>query len=420
MCLCRHLASVKLAIILILILTVLSLIGTFLVPVKLFHSWWFFTPGVLLMLNILICTISRCKRIRTLIKGGRINQPESFFTNSENKSEAIIYELPQIKIFSIIENTLNSQGYRVRSESEEDQIYLAADKNRYFKFGTFASHISLILFVLAYIIGSCFGFRDNNFIVAEGETREVGHNTDLSLKLVSFTDEYYSDNTPKDFRSQVILYKSGQEVDQDSIRVNQPLIYKGTRFYQSFFGPAIKIKVEEKEKLLFQGNIALGDIVQSQGYQRYAGNLDLTEKKITIRFIGSATNIVDQMIPKGKIAVEVLQEGEQIGLALLEKTLPLQIGDLEFTYQDDAQYSGFQVSRDPGNFLIWIASSLFIIGITLVLFFVYRQLWLLIQKDSAGSRVYFRMSSQKGLDNRVELKKIVKAIDKVLSESDNT
>jgi cytochrome c biogenesis protein len=179
--------------------------------------------------------------------------------------------------------------------------------------------------------------------------------------------------------------------------------------------------VKENGDILFQGNVSLPGIVQSQWYRRYAGYLDLAEKKISVRFISSATNFIDPMIPKGQLAAEVRQEGKQLGLSLLEKEVPIEIGGLEFTYQNDAQYSGFQVSRDPGNMLIWIASSLFIIGITLVLFFVHRQLWILIQQSgTGGSRVYFRMFSPRGFNNNIELKRIIRAIGKELSEADKT
>jgi cytochrome c biogenesis protein len=415
----RVFSSVRLAVTLILVLTCSSLIGTFVAPVEFFHSGWFLAPGILLVVSILICNMNRWKNIRALISGGKVKQPEHFFTESESKCETVDCQLSPVRASPKVASALRTRGYRVRSENEGDRVYLAADKNRYFKLGTYASHLSLILFVLAYIIGTGFGFRDTSFTIAEGQTKEVGHSTGLSLSLISFTDEYYSDNTPKDFRSQVILYKNGQEMDQALIRVNQPLIYEGTRFYQSFFGPAVGIRVTENGGLIFQGNVALSLITESQGYRRYAGYLDLTGENISVRFTSSAINFADPMIPAGHLAVEIRQEGEQVGFDLLDRETPLEIAGLEFTYQNDAQYSGFQVSRDPGNMLIWIASSLLLIGMTLVLFFVHRQLWVLIrQSGTDGSRVYLRMLGRRGFNNSIESEKIVSAIDKELSRGD--
>jgi cytochrome c biogenesis protein len=90
--------------------------------------------------------------------------------------------------------------------------------------------------VLAYIIGSTLGFRESAFIVAEGDTTEVGYDTGLSLELISFTDSYYDDGTPSDYNSEVVLYKDGVEVARTAIRVNHPLTYEGIAFTNRFSG----------------------------------------------------------------------------------------------------------------------------------------------------------------------------------------
>ena len=417
----RLFSSIKLALVMILVMTCLSLIGTFFAPVEFFHTWWFLTPGMLLMLNILVCSINRWKNIRAILRGGEVRQPDSFYTGSDSNAEIVDIRLHSSDIIPVVETTLQKQGYRIRIESAPACIYLAADKNRYFKLGTYVSHFSLLLFVLAFIIGSSLGFRDNNFVVIEGETQEVRHNTGISISLVSFIDEYYADGTPKDYRSKVILYKNGQEVRQALIRVNHPLKYAGVRFYQSFFGPAIRIRLEQNGDTIYQGNVALMGVSSSQGFQRFVGYLKLPESGFTFRFLSSAINAPDPMIPAGQLALEIRRNGSQIGLDLLSKEIPLGIADIECIYQEDIQFSGFQVSRDPGNFLVWIASSLFVIGIILVLYFAYRQMWILIQPLSPEkSRIFIRLTSQPGSSNAAELKRIIRVIKKEGGEDQST
>lgn len=412
----RLFSSMKLAVILLLMISGLSLMGTFIAPVRFFQTWWFLAPGILLMLNIIICSINRWKSIKAILQGGKIKQPESFFTAAGNKAETIDSHLSPAEVSPLLENTLKRQGYRVRSDNAADGVCLAADKNRYFRLGTYLSHLSLIIFVLAYLIGSIFGFRDTNFIVIEGETREVGHNTALSLNLISFTDEYYTDNTPMDYRSEVVIYENGQEADRSLIRVNHPLAYAGIRFYQSFFGPAVRIQLKQNGMDILYGNVALAGISRSQGYQRPSGYLDIAEAGLSLRFISPAVNAPDPMIAKGQLAVEVRQNDKQIGIGVLEKEIPLEIGDMELTYQEDIQFSGFQVSHDPGNILIWIASTLFFAGMIMVLFFPYQQLWLYLQSLSSGkTRIFLRLMTRRGFSNTEESKRIRGAIEKSTS-----
>ncbi|NLO35861.1 MAG: cytochrome c biogenesis protein ResB [Clostridiaceae bacterium] len=408
-------ASMKLAVILLLIITSLSLFGTFFAPVAFFHTGWFLVPGFLLMLNILVCSFNRWQRIKTLLQGGKVRQPEAFWSSTEGNSMMTDLPCMTASLAAMTSDVLKKRGYRVRSESCSEIVYLAADKNRYFKLGTYVSHLSLVLFVLAFLIGSAFGFRDTGFIVAEQETRFVGHDTGLSLNLLSFTDAYYEDQTPMDYRSEVVLYKNGQLVKQAVIRVNHPLNYEGTRFYQSFFGPAVRIKFRQASQDDLTISVALPAVSASQGYQRPVGSLVLESAGLSFRFIGSAVNATDKIVPKDQLAVEIWQKNTQTGIHILEKGKPAKASGIEITYLEDIQFSGFQVSRDPGNTLIWIASSLFVLGMIAVLFFVHLQLWIQIKPLPTGkSRIYLRLAAPRGFSQAEEMTRTLEAIKRTV------
>ncbi len=240
----RLFGSVRFAVILILTITGLSLLGALLVQVpsgaandpqayiiwvetvarskvgiwapflsalrlfNVFRSPWFIIASSLLMLNILVCSLNRWRGISLSIRGGVVKQGEKFYLTGKTQAELKNTQVPVAEAAKISEKILRGRGYRTRIESDKDKIYLAADKNRFYRLGTYFSHFSLILFVLAFIAGNYFGFRDLNFAVPEDSFREVGHDTGLSLKLVSFVDEYYENGRPKDYRSDVILYEN--------------------------------------------------------------------------------------------------------------------------------------------------------------------------------------------------------------------
>lgn len=410
----RFFSSIKLALILILVIGAFSLVGAFLPDIDMFHSWWFLGAGALLTLNIFVCSVNRWSNIRNSLNGGAIKQKDTFYTTGNSRAEISAVPQGHAEAAKIPGKVLRQHGYRVRVENDKDHTYIAADKNRYFRLGTYVSHLSLILLVLAYILGSYLGFRNLDFTIAEGETREIGYNTGLAVKLISFVDEYYPDNTPKDYRSEVILYENGQEVRQAQVRVNYPLSYKGVRIYQSFFGSAVRMQIRQGDIILFQGNVPLDNVIESQGIQRYVGFIEMPGTGLTIRLIGSAVNASDPMIPRGQLAVDMRQNGTQVGLKLAQKGVPVTINDTEFTYQADTRFSGFQVSSDPANVFIWIASSLFILGISLVFYFPYRQIWVLSKSQTAGNtQMLIRMGAAKGF-NASELESLAKEIRKNL------
>ncbi|MEE8598062.1 MAG: cytochrome c biogenesis protein ResB, partial [Dehalococcoidales bacterium] len=337
-----------------------------------------------------------------------------FYTTGNTRAELSTMLVPVVEAARILEKVLRVRGYRTRAESDENNVYIAADKNRYYRLGTYFSHFSLILFVLAFITGSYFGFRDSDFTVPVGTNREVGYDTGLSLKLISFVDEYYDNGMPKDYRSQVVLYEKGQSVKQALIRVNHPLVYKGVRFYQAYFGLAVKMLVrDENGRDIFNDNVPLDSSCYIQGYEYYEGLFDLPEAGLSIRLISSAVNADAPMIPVGQLAVDVRQGNEHIDLGLVELGTPSVVGGLEFTFLKESKYSGFQVSRDPTNMLIWIASTLFIIGICAVLYFPYRQVWVLYQPlGHENSCLLIRMLAPRSFSSTSELNTLANQMEK--------
>ncbi|MDD4924818.1 MAG: cytochrome c biogenesis protein ResB [Dehalococcoidales bacterium] len=414
----RLFSSAKLAIALILIITALSIIGIF-TSAELFSSWYFITAGTLLMLNILICNINRWKGIQKYLKGSRIKQSEDFFIGQDKTPEIIDISHDSTAVYEAVKSIFQKKHYRLRIENDADNTYIAADKNRFFILGTYLSHLSIILLVLAYIIGSTLGFHESDFIVVEEETKDVGYDTGLSLNLISFTDSYYDDGTPSDYRSEVILYKDGLEVTRTTIRVNYPLSYEGIRFYQSFFGPATAIEVTKDGATLFAGNIALYGSFASYGYYRNIGFIDIEESRLSLAIITPSFNTTDPMIPEGQLAVLAYKDGEELGVHLLQKMTPLEIDDVILTYLSDSQYSGFQVKNDPGNALVWIACSLFIIGLAMVFYFPHSQIWLLIKNTSPGHcRLFVRVMASKAFNNANALKELISTIENNINNDD--
>ena len=418
----RLFSSARLAIVLILIIAVLSIIGIF-TSADLFSSWYFIAIGALLMLNILICNINRWKGIQKYLEGGRIKQSEDFF-NKQDKTTAIRdLQYDATEVSQAAKSILQKRGYRLRLEKDHDDTYIAADKNRFFILGTYLTHLSIILLVLAYIIGSTLGFRESAFIVAEGATEELGYDTGLSLQLISFTDSYYEDGTPSDYNSEVILYNDGVEVVRTAIRVNYPLNYEGIRFFQSFFGPAAVIQATKNGETVFSDNLALYRSFDSYGYYRNIGFIDIEESKLSLAIITPSFNAPDPMIPEGQLAVLAYKDGVELGVHLLQKMTPLEIDDVILTYESEAQYSGFQVKSDPANALVWIACSLFIIGLAMVFYFPHSQMWLLIKSISPGnSRLLVRVKDSKtfnNTDNTAALNDSVSGIEKRLKEDNS-
>ena len=364
-----------------------------------FHSPWFLIAGGLLMINILFCTMNRWNSIYLVMRGGKVKPAREFFSKGTDRKELSISETPD-KAGMMITDILKQRHYRVRTQDSSQVINIAADKNRFSSLGTLFTHLSLIIFVLGFVITGFWGFRDVFFVVAESTINDVGHNTGLSLELKSFEDEYWPNGSPKDFRSQVVLYDEGQEVKQSMVRVNSPLSYRGVNFYQATFGTAAKIQVSYAGQMLYDDTVALTQMLGDADVQRPAGLVDLPQVNKAVGLLGPAPNGIDPIIGQQQLGILLYNAGEEnpIVTGVLETGMPRELEGLQFTFVSGAQYSGFQVSRSPGTAFIWIACGLIIVGLCLVYYFPVRQAWVLVEpKETGKSQVILRFTGKSGL-----------------------
>ena len=75
-----------------------------------------------------------------------------------------------------------------------------------------------MIILLGAFLSATTGFKDAQFAATVGDKVEVGHNTGLAVELQSFQEAYYPDGSPKDYASDLVLYKDGQEVQHETVR----------------------------------------------------------------------------------------------------------------------------------------------------------------------------------------------------------
>ncbi len=379
-----------------------------------FRSPLFLGVGILLMLNILCCTVNRWHSIKSMLRRGTISTDVSYYQNAP-----FIY-LASSKLsatVSSINNVLVRHRYRICSKESGDSVYIYADKYRCSPAGTLVSHLSLILLFIGLLLGNYLGFSNDNFIVTEGTVQEVGYNTGLSLELLSFEADYWDDGVPRDYRSKVIVYQDGRQVTQNIIRVNHPLMYSGVHFYQSFFGQAVGMKVRTTDGVeILDRSIALTGTMNVEPFQRPVGKLDLPGTGLTAYLIAPAVNIYDPVLMDGQIGIELYRNNstELLYWTVMNKDSPVVFEEMEFIYSEDRSFSGFKVKSTPGIWSVWLAFGFFIVGIIPVLFFPSRYMRIMIKPDNEGTKVFVRFSGQHTTDIETEREGFYKALNIVV------
>jgi cytochrome c biogenesis protein len=363
--------------------TIFDKLGLF----SVFSSIWFRALAVGLTTSILACSAKRAPTLWKAAVHPRTRMTDTFF-ESAPYSETLTTPATAGDALDQTRAVFRANRYRTVVDAGDKRsrvTHLYVDQFRWAPFGTVIAHLAVVVILAGGMVGSMFGYRDEGFAVPVGSTVQVGGGTGLSVKVTSFSDSYYESGAPSDYATTLVLYRDGAEVANKTIRVNDPLDYDGTAFYQSFFGPAAVMQVTDSA-----GNAVFADGVpllwSSDDDQRRIGRFTLDEAGIMVYVVGAASGRVDPVIRAGQMQLEIYRAGadQPFAIEVLSQGQPLAIGDLTYTFQREQQYTGLIVARDPGQTLVWIGALALVLGVFLVFMFPNRRIWVAVRARPDG------------------------------------
>jgi cytochrome c biogenesis protein len=367
-----------------------------------------------LTISLIACSVHRLPgMIRTSTKP-RVDVGPAFFEHAP-QHEAIVVRHTAAETRALIEGVLQGHHYRTLTV-EDDAIHLYADRWRWAPFAGLIGHLSLVVILLGAIIGGTFGFRDSNFTIAEGATLPVATEAGLTIRLLDFTDTYDTrTGAPSDYASQVVLYKYGTEVDRHTIRVNDPLRYGETTFYQAFFGSAAVMTVKDAD----------GTTLVSEGvplaWRTTADNRPIGSFAIPgSNYVGWVIGTLgggDTLVKPGQMQLELYAAGDggRVGEAVVDQGKATELAGLTFTFERESQFTGLSVARDPGVGLVWLGSLLLFVGFVIRFTMPHKRLWARIVPRPNGAVVGVASLGSKEVALGTEFESLVNDIRRALA-----
>ena len=385
---------------------ILSLLGLF----DMFHSWWFRALILLLVVNIIVCSIDRLKATWKIIftRSPRFNVARFRRFNSKaeynhNGAAALLKDryLPVI-----------SRRFRYhRTEDTDKGFAIYAEKGRLTRLGVYVVHLSVVVLLIGGLIGSIFGYE--GFInLAPGDsarTIRLRHNNQVlplgfEIRCDDFNVEFYDNGAPKEFRSSLSILKEGKVVEQKDIIVNDPLRYEGINFFQASYGKLTPNEVilnftSQATGMIYSQTAAIGvPVVIPEKLGTFTLREFTRQANFKGRPIGQA--FIGDLTPNNDKPVEV--------------TLPLKFpsfdkmrkGQVFITVTDfvPRYYTGLQVSSDPGVWVVYAGFILMIIGIYITFFMSHQQICVEVTPLDQKSQVMVAGTSNKnkmGMQKRV-------------------
>ncbi|WP_051259429.1 cytochrome c biogenesis protein ResB [Schaalia suimastitidis] len=371
---------------------ILDTLGAF----HIFTSIAFYVVVAALALSIIACTTHRIPELVERQYHPRTHVAPRFFDKARYRATIeTSASLEQTR--RIVESTARAAQWRVLPSDKDSERGLYVDQHAWSGIGTVLAHTAFVLILGAFVISSTYGV-DEEVIVPVGSSVDIGHDTGLAVYAHSFTDTYTPEGQPLDYVSDVSILRGGEEIDRQEIRVNSPMTVGKYRLHQASFGHAVDIVATKgASQILFEGAVA--QAWTSEDGRDVYGRVDLSDGTIVV-VATAASGQMDSTIPPGVALFEIHADESSGAVARGQASqgASVSVGDYTFTFVREREYTAFTLRHDPGAVLMWIASALLIIGMTITFAFQYRRAWIRIDEAGNPQRQEVRLGAVSRLD----------------------
>ena len=396
-----------------------------------YHAWWFVTLLLLVSLSIVAASIQRFPNSWRYF-ARPYKSPDESFRRTLGTQKRIAIEDEEAGVLAAA-RALRKQGLKEELVITNERVSLFAERNRISEMAVYVVHASLLLIFLGGIVDGLFGWRgmvsltegqvSNQIAMKDGRVRSLP----FAVRCDGAGQENYNDGTPKRWWSKLAVVEKGQEIQRKEIVVNDPLVYRGIRFYQASYGANGKV-----DKLSLTATPTKG-AGTAKPISLSLNESALLDADTTVRFVEF---IPDYVVRDGQVytrseqvenpAVHFIVQSRQSGKSI-NVWLPPIAGFAEnalSSYSFDVQdlkmgyFTGLEVSHEPGQWAVWSGVILMGVGLAFVFYMVHVRFWVVPVRDAAGrlalwvggtankNRDVFEQRFQKLVDEiKAELKK---------------
>jgi len=407
-------ASVKLAIVLLIILAAAAVIGTLLpqgeaapfyfqhypAPLSrlilafqldnLYSSYWFVGLLLALGVNLVVCSLKRLPK--TLKKVLNPPRPDELrLPNLKLKAE-IISPLPPQAAAAKAEGELGRLGRVIQGGADDNseaggRTVLFVQSGRFTRLGAYVIHLAILTFFAAGLTTAVWGFKGfvniyegqsaDSIVLRQGRVMDL----DFQIRLDKFIFETYPGGAPKTYQSNLSFLKNGQVAGQAQVLVNRPAAFEDLTFYQTSYGQGLGQWLDLV--VTFADGTKRTARLKAQGHEHVPrlGRLEIVDFTPNLKGIGPGVRL--SLMRPGAEEAEVFWVISRPPYQM-RRGAPEQI---RMTGFDGRYYTGLQANYDPGVGFVWIGGILMLLGLAVTFFGNHRRYWLEISPCPEGSRI---------------------------------
>ena len=389
-----------------------------------FRSWWFIALLFIFTANLVICSIERLPKIWKVVKEPvKPLTPERL--NALSIKREIILKEKVDKASDHAGAVLKKYGFRNAVRKEDKGVQLYAEKGRYSRLGVYVTLLSILLILAGAVIGMLFGFNAS-LNLPEGISSGIAYKNSgmkiplgFEIRCDNFNVSFYDNSdTPKSYKSRLTILENGSEVIKKVIDVNNPLHYKGITFYQASYG------YSPRADSIFQFAVTSNNGTKENVNVKFGESFTIPGTSVTGKVLDFSPAIAldesgklytyEEMMLNPAAFVEFSENGtmkyRQWILVRSPQTWKVADGMIEFKHLWGAQYTGLQVRKDPGVWVVYLGCLIMAMGLYTSFFMGHCRVWIWVRAEEGGSKVVIAGSVNK---NKISFEQ---KIDKITKE----
>ncbi|MCL4478071.1 MAG: cytochrome c biogenesis protein ResB [Deltaproteobacteria bacterium] len=434
----RFFSSVKLAVFIILVIVATSIIGTVIqqgLPTQayiqqfgetgyrilnffdifdMYHSLWFELLLILLIVNVIVCSLERLPSIFKMFSDPKLQIPLNGFDSFKDK-QTIKYEGQPEQIVDSLKNKLKMIYKEPIHTTTKDGDFLYLEKGRFVRFGPYVTHLSLILVFIGVLVGAFYGF-DGYVNLSPGDSTKVVQslrgskmiNLPFTITCNKFNVEFYNSGVPKAYKSDLSLFINSNVVAHKVIDVNQPLTYKGITIYQASYGQTgasnFDLIVDDKQ------NDEKDNVLLNLNQSYHVGNNSyIRVLDYSANYQGFGPTILVGVYKGNKLKNTTIYLAKYPDFHGAEAIDGYKI---QFVKANTSFYTGLQVAKDPGSYYVATGAILLVIGLIMSFFGYRRRIWIFVSSEKTGNLLIAGVSDRNKVSFEYEFSNLVNEIKK--------
>jgi cytochrome c biogenesis protein len=390
--------------------------------IDVYHTWWFTSLLGLLCVNSLTCFYKRFPAVWRSMRQDRVSVALSFIQGMKQHTELKVMSSTE-QVGERILRLLAEKGYRVLVKNDPGDLTIYATKGIMGRVGAHMAHLSATVIVLGGLLGSTYGFQEFG-VCLEGQTYHIPRGN-FDLRIDKFWIDYHENGSVKSYNSILTVVDEGAPKVTKTITVNDPLVYKGIWFYQSSYGDAwdqievarVNIKEKATDKVLKTVDL---EWKKEKAVEGLPIKITMTDFVADFAFNSNEKKVFSKSAehsnPAVRLAVDEKSSIQATPWIFYHYPDLFEVKDSSYQYEligyQPKKFTGLQIAKNPGVKIVWIGSTMLVVGMTLSSLIYHRRLWAKIVPHQDGAMVYLGGTTHKSqIDFQKEFRKLSERIE---------